>query len=354
MGSPWGESPAASIHSSCLESEALFARPFNLYPQRDQQSISINRIDIYEKVNYDYGMQWLNYHHLHYFWLVAREGSILRACEKLLVSQPTVSTQIRTLEKSLGEKLFNRVGRNLVLTDAGRVVYRYAEEIFALGEEIPKALHGTAPNCALRFVVGVEDVLPKLIAYRLLEPACHLSEPVQVVCREGKAEELLAGMAVHRLDLVLSGTPIAPTIRVKAFNHLLGECSISIFGTASLAARYRRKFPQSLDEAPLLLPTGNTSLRQSLDQWFHAEGIRPSLAGEFEDSALLKAFGQAGHGLFPSPTVIDREVQRQYRVRVVGRVESVKAQFFAISTERKLKHPAVKAIYEVARGKLFG
>lgn len=299
-------------------------------------------------------MEWLNYHHLHYFWVVAREGSILRACEKLLVSQPTVSTQIRSLEKSLGEKLFARVGRNLVLTDAGRTVYRYADEIFSLGQEIPDAIRGKSSLHGLKLVVGVADVLSKLIAYRLLEPALRLSEPVQFICRDGKAEELLADLAVHRLDLVLSDTPVTPTIRVRAFNHLLGECGISIFGTAALARRHRRKFPQSLNGAPMLLPTENTSLRQVIDQWFQSEGIRPAVAAEFEDSALLKVFGEAGLGLFPAPAVIEREVQQQYRVRSVGRIESAKTQFYAISTERKLRHPAVKAISEAARGSLFG
>ncbi|NLX98397.1 MAG: transcriptional activator NhaR [Rhodopirellula sp.] len=298
-------------------------------------------------------MEWLNYHHLHYFWVVAREGSILRACEKLLVSQPTVSTQIRKLEKSLGEKLFARVGRNLVLNDAGRTVYRYADEIFSLGQEIPDAIRGKSSLHELKLVVGVADVLSKLIAYRLLEPALRLSEPVYFTCRDGKAEELLADLAVHRLDLVLSDTPVTPTIRVRAFNHLLGECGISIFGTAALARRYRRNFPQSLNGAPMLLPTENTSLRQVMDQWFQSQGIRPAAAAEFEDSALLKVFGEAGLGLFPAPTVIEREVQQQYRVRTAGRIESAKTHFYAISTERKLRHPAVKAISEAARGSLF-
>lgn len=298
-------------------------------------------------------MEWLNYHHLHYFWVVAREGSILRACEKLLVSQPTVSTQIRKLEKSLGEKLFARVGRNLVLNDAGRTVYRYADEIFSLGQEIPDAIRGKSSLHELKLVVGVADVLSKLIAYRLLEPALRLSDPVYFTCRDGKAEELLADLAVHRLDLVLSDTPVTPTIRVRAFNHLLGECGISIFGTAALARRYRRNFPQSLNGAPMLLPTENTSLRQVMDQWFQSQGIRPAAAAEFEDSALLKVFGEAGLGLFPAPTVIEREVQQQYRVRTAGRIESAKTHFYAISTERKLRHPAVKAISEAARGSLF-
>lgn len=298
-------------------------------------------------------MEWLNYHHLLYFWLAAREGSISRASERLLVSQPAVSTQIRRLETALGEKLFARVGRNLVLTEAGRTVYRYADEIFTLGQEIPAALKGQAPRLVSKLVVGVTDVLSKRIAYRLLEPALHLEEPVQVVCREGKAEDLLGELAVQRLDLVLSDTPVTPTIRVRAFNHLLGECGLSICGVPSLVAKVRRRFPQSLQGAPFLLPTENTALRQALEQWFLAEEIRPEVKGEFEDSALLEAFGEAGLGLFAVPRVLEREVQRQYRVRTAGHVESARAQYFAISTERKLKHPAVKAISAAARGALF-
>jgi LysR family transcriptional activator of nhaA len=270
------------------------------------------------------------------------------------VSQPTVSTQISQLEKSLGEKLFARVGRNLVLTDAGRTAYRYADEIFALGQEIPDAIRGKSSLHELKLAVGVADVLSKLIAYRLLKPALHLSEPVHVVCREGRAEDLLADLALHRLDLVLSDAPVTPAIHVRAFNHLLGECGITVFGTAVLAKRYRRNFPQSLDAAPMLLPTDNTTLRQVMEQWFHAEAIRPAAIAEFEDSALLKVFGQAGLGLFPAPTAIEDEVQRQYRVRIAGRIESAKTQFYAISTERKLRHPAVKAISEAAKDSLFG
>lgn len=299
-------------------------------------------------------MDWLNYHHLLYFWLVAREGSIAAACRQLLVSQPAVSTQIRALETSLGEKLFARVGRGLVLTEAGRVVYRYADEIFSLGQEIRPALQGNSPQRVVRFVVGVTDVLSKLIAYRLLEPALRLPGPISVVCREGKTEQLLAELAVQRLDLVLSDTPVAPTIRVRAFNHVLGECGLSLFGAPKLAAKYRRGFPESLAGAPVLLPTENTSVRQALDQWFSARGIQPAIAGEFEDSALLKVFGENGHGLFPAPTVIEREVTRKYRCRLAGRIEAARIRLYAVSVERRLKHPAVKAICERAREELFG
>lgn len=299
-------------------------------------------------------MEWLNYHHLLYFWTVAREGSVARACEKLHLAQPTISGQLRRLEKSLGEKLFNKVGRNLVLTDTGRMVYRHADGIFSLGRELMDALKGRPTGRPQRLVVGVVDVLPKLIAYRLLEPALRLPEQVQVICHEDKAERLFAELSVQALDIVLADEPPGPAVKVRAFNHLLGECGVSIFGTPSLAATYRRGFPRSLDGAPFVLPTINTSLRKSLEQWFDSETIRPAVRGEFEDSALLMVFGQTGAGVFAMPTAIEKEVQKQYGVRVIGRVDSVRERFYAISIERKLKHPGVVAISEAARQKLFG
>ncbi|MCP4591359.1 MAG: transcriptional activator NhaR [bacterium] len=298
-------------------------------------------------------MEWLNYHHLHYFWAVAKMGTIAAACEKLHVAQPTISAQLRTLENSFGEKLFKRVGRNLVLTDTGRTVYRYADDIFSLGGELLDTLKGRPTGNPLRFSVGVADVLPKLIAHRLLEPALKLPEPIQLVCRESTPAELLARLAVHELDLILSDSPIGPDVRVRAFNHLLGECGITIFGSEELATAHRRRFPRSLDGAPFLMPAGNTTLRRSLDFWFDSEDIRPSVVGEFDDSALLKVFGQAGAGMFAAPDVIEKEIRRQYDVRVVGRVESVRERFYAISVERKVKHPAVAAIAHAAREKLF-
>jgi LysR family transcriptional activator of nhaA len=299
-------------------------------------------------------MEWLNYHHLLYFWTVARLGSVVRATEELYLSQPTISAQIRALEDSLGEKLFTRVGRNLTLTETGRVVFRYAGEIFSLGRELVDILQGRSLGRPVRFVVGVADVLPKLIAYRLLEPALKTAEPIRVICREDKPDRLLAALAVHELDLVLADAPIAPTVKIRAFNHLLGECGVTVFGTAQVAAAYRRGFPRSLQGAPFLLPTDNTMLRRSLDQWFDAQGIHPLMVGEFEDSALLKTFGQTGAGLFAAPSVIEAEVRQQYGVQIVGRLETVRERFYAISVERKLKHPAVVAIAEAAHQKLFG
>lgn len=303
-------------------------------------------------------MEWLNYHHLLYFWVVAREGSVTRASEQLYLSQPTISAQIRALEHSLGEKLFVKSGRHLVLTEIGRVVFRYAEEIFTLGRELTDTLKGHTSNRAqgrpVRFLVGIADVVPKLIAYRVLEPALRLVEPIHIVCREDKPERLLAELAVHELDLVLTDSPISPSVKIKAYNHLLGECSITIFAPAKISTNYKRNFPHSLQNAPFLLPTDNTASRRLLDQWFDSQDIRPSIIGEFEDSALLKVFGQTGMGLFSAPSVIEEEVKAQYGVHAIGRIDTVRERFYAISVERKLKHPAVVAISEAARQELFG
>lgn len=298
-------------------------------------------------------MDWLNYHHLLYFWTVAKEGSIARACDKLLLAQPTISGQLRALERSVGDKLFVRSGRGLALTETGQTIYRYADEIFSLGRELTDTLRGRPTGRPLRLVVGVADVLPKMISYRLLEPALHLPEAVQIICREDKPERLLAELAVHGLDIVLADAPVGPTVKVRAFNHLLGECGVSIMGTAEVAKSLRKGFPRSLDGAPFLLPTDNTTLRRSLDQWFENNGIRPAVRAEFEDSALLKVFGQAGIGLFVVPTAVEDEVRTQYGARLVGRLEQVRERFYAISVERKLKHPAVVAISDAARQKLF-
>ncbi|OHB77527.1 MAG: LysR family transcriptional regulator [Planctomycetes bacterium RBG_16_64_10] len=298
-------------------------------------------------------MDWLNYHHLLYFWAVAREGSIARACERLHLTQPTISSQLRKLEKSAGGKLFQRVGRNLVLTETGQLVLRYADEIFALGQELTQVLHGRPSGSPIRFLVGVVDVVPKLIAYRLLEAALQLSEPIQLTCEEGNFAYLLTELAAHRLDVVLSDSALGATVNVRAYNHLLGECSVSIFGAAELARKFRRGFPQSLDGAPILLPMRDTALRRLLDQWCDSRGIQPQVVGQFDDSALLNVFGTAGVGLVAAPSAIQREICRQYRVHLVGELPEVRERYYAISSERRLKHPAVVAICETARHELF-
>jgi LysR family transcriptional activator of nhaA len=298
-------------------------------------------------------MDWLNYHHLLYFWVVAREGSVAKACKQLHLAQPTISGQIRSLEKSLKTALFERSGRNIVLTDAGRTVYRYADEIFSLGRELQETLRSRPTGRAVRFVVGVVDALPKLVVHRLLEPALRLPEEVHVTCIDGTPDQLMAQLTLHELDLVLSDIPSNPRLGIRVFNHVLGECGVTFFGKEALAKQYGKGFPESLHGAPFLMPANNAALRRSLDQWFDARDIRPKIRGEFSDSALLKAFGQFGDGLFAVHSAIEDDVKRMYRVEVVGREESIRETFYAVSVEKRLKHPAVVAISEAARTKLF-
>ncbi len=298
-------------------------------------------------------MEWLNYHHLLYFWVVAREGSVAKACKQLHLAQPTISGQIRSLEKSLKTALFERSGRSLVLTETGRTVYRYADEIFSLGRELQDTLKSRPTGRPVRVVVGVADSLPKLIVHRLLEPALRLPDDVQVICFDGEPDRLMAQLALHELDLVLSDSPANPRLGLRTFNHLLGECGVTFFGTEELARKYRKGFPESLNGAPFLMPAGNAALRRLLDQWFDALGIRPKIRGEFSDSALLKAFGQFGDGLFAAPTAVEVDVKRMYHVAVVGREDTLRERFYAVSVEKRLKHPAVVAISEAARATLF-
>lgn len=296
---------------------------------------------------------WLNYHHLLYFWMVAKEGGITAAAAQLHLSQPTLSTQIQKLEKSMGVKLFDRVGRGLVLSETGQIVFRYADEIFSLGRELTDTLNGHPRRDTLRIVVGVPDVVPKLIVYQLLRPALAMEEEVQIICYEGKLSELLTDLALHRLDIVLADCPINPQLNVRAFNHLLGECGVSVLGVKSLAKTYQENFPASLDGAPMLLPTQNTTLRRALEQWFDKHEIRPNVRHQFEDSAVLKVFGQAGEGLIITPTAMEKAVVEQYSLTVVGRIPQIKERYYAISVERRLKHPAVVAICDAARNELF-
>ena len=295
-------------------------------------------------------MEWINYHHLLYFYTVAREGSVTKAAGILRLAQPTLSGQIRKLEESLEEKLFQREGRNLTLTDAGQLVFRYAEEIFSTGEEMLDALRGRPTNRPAKLVVGVADVVPKLISYRLLQTALELEEPVQLVLHEGKANELISELSTQRYDMVLTDMPLDPrAVRVRAFNHPLGSSGVSFFATPKLARRYRRGFPHSLDGAPMLLPTPSTSLRHSLDQWFEAQDIKPTTVAEIEDTALMKVFGQHATGVFPAPTAVASEVCRSHAVVVVGETEEVREHFYAITVERRIAHPAVAAIADAAR-----
>lgn len=294
-------------------------------------------------------MEWLNYHHLLYFWSVAKHGTVAKACEELRLAQPTISKQIGLLEDTLGEKLFVRTGRHLVLTEMGRIVFKHAEDIFSIGQDLLNTVKGRASSSQSRLNIGVVDVVPKLLATRLLDSAVRQSPGIRLICWEDKLDQLLADLAIHGLDLVIADTPAPPSIKVQAYNHLLGESGITFFAKSKLAVQYRRNFPQSLNGAPILLPTSNTVLRRLLDDWMVGQELVPTVVGEFEDSATLKAFGQAGHGLFPGPTALEKEICRQYQVQVVRRVDSVRQRFYAITVERRLKHPTVVALLNVAR-----
>lgn len=302
---------------------------------------------------YDGRMEWLNYHHLLYFWMVAREGGLVQAGKALRLSHPTLSAQIHALEERLGEKLFVKEGRRLVLTEVGRVTYRYADEIFSLGRELVDAVQGRSSGRPLRLVVGVVDVVPKLIVRRLLEPALALPEPVRLVCREDGFDELLAELSLHNLDIVIADAAVPPGSSVRAFNHLLGQSGVGIFGAPDLARKYRRGFPRSLNGAPMVLPIESMPLRRAIDRWLGGHGVTPRIVVECEDSALLKVFGRDGVGLFPAPLAVESDVVESNGVQRVGLVEGVHERFYAISVERKLKNPAIVAITEAARQELF-
>jgi LysR family transcriptional activator of nhaA len=295
-------------------------------------------------------MDWLNYHHLLYFWTVVREGTVVRAAEKLRIGQPAISTQLRTLEESLGQKLFEKSGRTLQLTDTGRTVYRYADEIFSLGSEMMDTLKGHPAGKPVRFVVGVVNALPKLIALRLLEPALRISGDLRLVCVEDTLENLLSALAVHSVDIVLSDCPTPSSMRIRAYNHFLSESKVGLFAVREMARKCRKEFPASLNGVPVLLPGAQSDLRRSMDQWFQKHQIFPMIRGEFDDSALLKAFGRSGEGVFPGPVSIRDEICRQYECEFIGEMAGVTERFYAVSAERKIKHPAVLAIAEFAAG----
>ena len=298
-------------------------------------------------------MRHLNYTHLLYFWTVAREGSIAKASEVLHLTPQTISGQLKILEQSIGEPLFERVGRGLALTDTGQVVNQYADEIFMLGAELTQRVRSSQALIPTSLNVGVVSSIPKLVALRVLEPALTMDDPVKIICQEGDLDRLLGDLAVHRLDLVISDRPIPTGTNVKAYNHTLGESHISFFAHRSIAKKYQKRFPQSLDGAPMLLPNQSSPLRRGLDEWFENMDIAPLTVAEFDDSALLKAFGEAALGVYPAPAAIADEVASMYHSVELGTVDSISESYYAISPERKLKHPAVLQITESARAKLF-
>jgi LysR family transcriptional regulator, transcriptional activator of nhaA len=295
----------------------------------------------------------LNYHHLRYFWTVARLGSIRAASRELALSQPPISAQLKQLEDALGEKLFVKHGRGLALTEAGQIALRYADEIFGTGLEMLDALRGRSTTRPAKLLVGVSDVIPKLIAHLLIAPALRLTPAVQVVCREDKTDRLLAELSTQSLDLVLADAPITGQVKVRAYNHLLGESPLTFFAAPKLKKTLGRRFPDNLDGAPLLLPAENTVLRRALDPWLERHKVRPRVIAEFDDSALLKVFAQHGEGVFSAPSVIEREIRKQYEVVPIGRTKDITERFYAITVERRIRHPAVVAISEAARSHVF-
>ena len=296
----------------------------------------------------------MNFKHLHYFWRVAKAGGIARASEQLHLTPQTLSGQIGLLEKELGAALFAKRGRNIELTEAGRLALGYAQDIFALGSELEESVrHHSAGGRAVEFRVGVADAVPKTISYRLLEPATRLPAAVRIVCREWKLDSLLTELAAHRLDLVVAGAPIPPSVSVRAYNHRLGDSGVSFFASTRLRASLKGRFPACLDGAPMLVPGADAAVRGRLDQWCEAKSLRPRIVGEFDDSALMKVFGQSGAGIFIGPTVLEAEIERQYQVKTIGRTPEIIEEFFAISVERRVTHPCVVAIAAAARDQLL-
>ena len=298
-------------------------------------------------------MDNLNFKHLKYFWTVAKTGSIARASEQLHLTPQSISGQLTEFEERLGVELFRRTGRNRELTDAGRRILTYAEEIFAIGNELMEALHVQRSRKSLTFRVGIADSVSKSIAYHLVEPALRLSDPVRLICREVRLSALLAELAVHHLDMIIADRPMPASLNVRGYSHLLGESGITFFGTPNLAKQLKGKFPTCLNGAPLLLPGEDAAIRPQIIQWFEANNLRPEILGEFDDSALMKAFGQAGAGLFVAPSTLASHVCEQYKTVAIGRIDSVIERLYAITTERRLTHPAIVAISKAAREDIF-
>jgi len=290
----------------------------------------------------------LNYQHLLYFWTVVRTGSLTQACAELHLSAPTVSAQLRTFEERIGEKLLVKSGRTLAPTELGRLVYSYAEEIFGLGGDLMNALAQRPTRRPLRLAVGIDDVVPKEIAQRLMSAALSLEQPVQLVCREGTLEQLLRSLQVHELDVVLSDSLVTPSLNMRAHNHQLGSCNVAWMAAPALARQLRPGFPKSLHGARMLLPTADTAIRRALDQWLDRHAVRPLIVGEFEDYALLREFARAGRGVAPVLDVLVEQFRKESGLAALGPVRKVRAEFYAISLERKLRHPAVVAIRDHA------
>ncbi len=298
-------------------------------------------------------MHNLNLKHLRYFWSVATHGSIAKAAEVLFITPQTISGQISDLEKQVGKKLFKREGRNLVMTDTGRLVFSYADEMFRLGNELQDVLEGHTPGASITLKVGIAMIVPKLLTYRVLEPVLHMKEQVRLICNEAPLVDLLADLSVHKLDVVLADSPTSPVLNIRAYNHELGQSSITFYSAPKHAAAYRENFPSSLDGAKMLMPSHGSHLRRNLETWFQKKEINPNIVAEFEDRALMKAFGEADAGIFTTPSAVKEDVLQKYGVEVIGETDEVSERFYLISAERHIKNPAVSLITETARNSLF-
>jgi LysR family transcriptional activator of nhaA len=295
----------------------------------------------------------LNYKHLHYFWVVATEGSIARAADKLFITPQTISGQLSMLEERLGQPLFDRIGRRLRLTETGRLVLRYADDIFELGKELSDVLRGAPLVGTSEFIVSAASALPKTIVYKVLEPALTVSDDISLTCKEGPVEAILGELAVHEVDMVLTDTPLTSAFSIKAYNHYLGQSTLSFFAAPQLANKLSGDFPACLQDAPMLVPTKQYAIRQLFDKWCADNSVFPLIRGQYDDSALMKSFGKAGFGVFFMPSIIEEEVQSNFGLQVIGRSQTLKQKFYAISAERKVTHPAVSAICNTARDVIF-
>ena len=298
-------------------------------------------------------MTTLNFKHLRYFWMVAKTGSIARTAEQLHLAPHSISGQIKEFEAMLGVELFRRAGRNLELTEAGRRILGYAEDIFSIGDELLDVLRDPKEKKTLPFRIGIADSVSKAVAYKLVEPSLTLETPVRLICREGRLSSLLAELSIHRLDMIIADRPMPGHLNVRGYNHLLGESGLSVFSTPGLMKKLSGKFPSSINKAPFLLPGEDVAIRIKLLQWLETNDLRPRIIGEFDDSALMKAFGQAGAGLFVAPTAIAKHVCAQYKVKEIGHINSVVEQIYAITTERRITHPAIVAISRAAHENVF-
>jgi LysR family transcriptional regulator, transcriptional activator of nhaA len=339
----------------CLNAQTYAINP-NMN-QSEKNSSSPNSEDHesgYSAVRLESLIERVNFHHLYYFWVVAKCGSIRNASKQLMLAAPTVSRQIKELEDKLHVKLIIRSSRNFTLTEKGLHIRRYCDELFGLAREMMDGLEGHSLTRPLRLTVGVAGVIPKLVLYKILEPALHLKSPVQIICHEGNTSRLVQDLSNHTLDIVLTDSPIGPYPELRSYSHLIAESPILVCGNKAAAKKYGPNFPRSLDGAPILLPTPNCAFRSSLDTYFYESKIVPHIRGEFEDSTIIKVFGEAGLGLFFVPAIIESEVKRRFHCESIGQIDSVTARFYVVSPQRRVSNPAVTAIMDLARHSLMG